>query len=610
MKFKNRLKTKVHSVELSCNETLDPKQKQLIKNNPFERKNVFLVVLRFVGPAIIVSLFQALYIFADQIMIIKFVPQSDLNPTSIFFSLGQQYISEQVSFAQGPATDIFGQVDSTLYKQYLDLFLPGQAMAGQTPLNVVDVVRAAVSISAPITVILNGLTVFISMGISVSYAKALARNDSKELQKVWSTGFMTNLTIGLVTSMFILGMSVPWLQQSAIGGIGSHNQAPMDPNSAQGIAHRFSAEIFQKLQIRYAQGYVFILCGFNIIQIFVQMYYLLSQSEGRQLFISIIPPIANGINVLLDWVFIRYANLGLDGSAIATVIGWFLNFAAYFIFSWIMSAKELSHLDVRKLRFKLYTWSYFSIIVLVGIASLMRNSSLALSNALFQTYLVSVTVHTNPQVGNAPVAQNYYQSLYGSVTPITNLALQSVWGVIQGGRAVCAYKYGKKDYAAIKQVYWYCAMLSLVYGVVVYLIFSYGIADPMLTGLFNVQANRDLIEAHRVLEISMVQAIFIAIGTTAQLYFQSTQRVSMSWISSIMQGLLTFVPLLFIFNAAALAYGGTFGMNIFIWLQTANAIISGMLNLLIGTIHLYFFMGKRERLIEQGLKKQNRFVAR
>lgn len=118
-----------------------------------------------------------------------------------------------------------------------------------------------------------------------------------------------------------------------------------------------------------------------------------------------------------------------------------------------MSIKDKSYLDVRKLRFKLYASNYFSIIILVGLASLLRNASLALSNALFQTYLVSVTIAVQPSIDGVLVPQNYYQSIFGSIAPITGLALQSIWGVIQGGRVVCAYKYGKKDYASIKAVY-------------------------------------------------------------------------------------------------------------------------------------------------------------
>lgn len=590
--------------------SFDPKLKQLIKNNPFEKKHIFFVILRFVGPAIMVSMFQALYFFGDQIMIVKFVPRSpNLNPDSIFTSAHDQ-LNGALTAVNVDRLNIFQiqalQLPSRDHNLYIDYLNAVYRTKGQ-PLEVIDVVRAAISISVPITIILNGLTVFISMGISVSYGKALARNNPNELQKIWSTGFITNLVIGLATSMAILGFSSVWLSQSASGGI----SASLSKGSSedQRIIDRFSVEIFQKLQVKYAQGYIYILSGFNVLQVFVQMYYLLSQSEGRQVFISIVPVIANLVNFLLDWVFIRFTTLGLNGSAVATVIGWLLNFSAYFIFSFIMSIKDKSYLDVRKLRFKLYAWNYFSIIILVGLASLLRNASLALSNALFQTYLVSVTIAVQPSIAGVLVPQNYYQSIFGSIAPITGLALQSIWGVIQGGRVVCAYKYGKKDYDSIKAVYWYVTILSFAYGIIIYFFLVFAIANPLLINLFNVTTGRDLDEANRILRILALRVLFVAAGTTAQLYFQSTQKIVLSWISSTMQGIFIFLPLLFIFNAFALDLSGTQGMNIFLWLPTVNAAIAGIINLLIGAIHMYFFMGKKEKLIEQGLKKPSRWLA-
>lgn len=566
------------TINLNNNESLDKFHKNFAKKNPFENKSIFLVLLRFCVPAILVTLFQSLYVFADQIMIIKFVPNGTLNPSSIY------------------SNAVFGS--SSTYTKYTDII----TSLGATPLDIHDLIRAAVSISAPITVILNAITLLVSMGVSISFSKALGKNDTNELQKVWSTGFTTNLVVGLVCSLFILGISPVWLSTSATGVGDTINAAGLTPPD-QKILEDFSQK-FQQLQISYAQNYIFILSGFNILQVFTQMYYLLSQSEGRQLFISIVPTFCNVVNVVFDYILIRYTDLGLSGAAFATVIGYALNFGSYFIYSIVLSHQNKTNLDLRKLRFKLFTWSYLSIILLIGLASFLRNTSLSLSSSLFQTYLVTVAKSTGAAVHNG--GPNYYQSIFGSVTPISNLALQSIWGVIQGGRAVASYKYGKKDYKAIKVIFWQVALISMVYGVLIYFIFSFAIAQPLLTSLFDV-IPQNLDQAVLILKITMIQSIFIALAANSQLYFQSTQRVTLSWLSSIMQGVITFIPLLFIFQAAANSINGEAGMMIFIWLQSANAIIAGVINLFIGIIHLYFFMGKKEQRISLGINKKYHF---
>lgn len=564
------------TINLNNNESLDKFHKNFAKKNPFENKSIFLVLLRFCVPAILVTLFQSLYVFADQIMIIKFVPNGTLNPSSIY------------------SDAVFG----ITYTKYTGII----TSLGATPLDIHDLIRAAVSISAPITVILNAITLLVSMGVSISFSKALGKNDTNELQKVWSTGFTTNLVVGLVCSLFILGISPVWLSTSATGVGDTINAAGLTSDQKK-ILEDFSQK-FQQLQISYAQNYIFILSGFNILQVFTQMYYLLSQSEGRQLFISIVPTFCNVVNVVFDYILIRYTDLGLSGAAFATVIGYALNFGSYFIYSIVLSHQNRTNLDLRKLRFKLFTWSYLSIILLIGLASFLRNTSLSLSSSLFQTYLVTVAKSTGAAVHNG--GPNYYQSIFGSVTPISNLALQSIWGVIQGGRAVASYKYGKKDYKAIKVIFWQVALISMVYGVLIYFIFSFAIAQPLLTSLFDV-IPQNLDQAVLILKITMIQSIFIALAANSQLYFQSTQRVTLSWLSSIMQGVITFIPLLFIFQAAANSINGEAGMMIFIWLQSANAIIAGVINLFIGIIHLYFFMGKKEQRISLGINKKYHF---
>lgn len=564
------------TINLNNNESLDKFHKNFAKKNPFENKSIFLVLLRFCVPAILVTLFQSLYVFADQIMIIKFVPNGTLNPSSIY------------------SDAVFG----ITYTKYTGIITG----LGAAPLDIHDLIRAAVSISAPITVILNAITLLVSMGVSISFSKALGKNDTNELQKVWSTGFTTNLVVGLVCSLFILGISPVWLSTSATGVGDTINAAGLTSDQKK-ILEDFSQK-FQQLQISYAQNYIFILSGFNILQVFTQMYYLLSQSEGRQLFISIVPTFCNVVNVVFDYILIRYTDLGLSGAAFATVIGYALNFGSYFIYSIVLSHQNRTNLDLRKLRFKLFTWSYLSIILLIGLASFLRNTSLSLSSSLFQTYLVTVAKSTGAAVHNG--GPNYYQSIFGSVTPISNLALQSIWGVIQGGRAVASYKYGKKDYKAIKVIFWQVALISMVYGVLIYFIFSFAIAQPLLTSLFDV-IPQNLDQAVLILKITMIQSIFIALAANSQLYFQSTQRVTLSWLSSIMQGVITFIPLLFIFQAAANSINGEAGMMIFIWLQSANAIIAGVINLFIGIIHLYFFMGKKEQRISLRINKKYHF---
>ncbi|WP_052663108.1 MATE family efflux transporter [Mycoplasmoides pirum] len=569
-----------NEISIDSKQTLNPKVKKILHKDLFENKNVFKLLLRFVLPALLVTFFQAMYIFSDQIMMVKFIPfSSNLNPNGL-----------------------------TLEKLFPeDILVPYLQQAKDNAITPTDLVRSAISISAPITLILTATTLLVSMGVAVSFAKSLAKQNAQEIEEVWSTGFIANAILGLFVSFFILGISPLWLSSSAKGTFASSHDNP--------IIEKFNLYA-QNVQVDLAQGYVYILCGFNIFQIMSQMYYFLAQSEGRQLFISIVPTFCNVLNIILDYILIVFASLALMGSALATAIGWMVNFIAYVEYNLILTKKNQTNLILKNLRFKLYKWKLFNIIILIGVASFLRNASASFSNSMFQTYLVNMTNSSGYAITH-DTSPNIFQSYFGSVTPISNLAIQSVWGLIQGGRTVASYKYGKEDYNAIKKIYWYVLLIAIVYGVIIYSLFAFALSDVFLINLFDVQTN-NLEYTTYLLRITMLQAVFLALGTTGQLYFQSTQRISFSWFVAILQNIILFIPLLFIFQSASnaiatnnptLASSET-AMNCFIWLLPTCTILASSINIVVSLIHMYTRMGKYENEIKQNLRKPSKLMQR
>ncbi|WP_052663880.1 MATE family efflux transporter [Mycoplasmoides alvi] len=565
-------------IELKKNQSLNPLTKKILHKNLFNDYKVFPLLIRFILPALLVTFFQAMYIFSDQIMMVKFIPFSnDLNPNGLTL---EKLFNNNVEFIN---------------------------IANQKNILPVDLVRAAISISSPITLILNGLTLLISMGIAVSFAKALGQQNVKKIEEVWSTGFISNVIIGLITSFFILGISPLWLSSSAKGLI---------TNADVDLETQAFNNMTQNIQVNLAQGYVYIICGFNIFQIISKMYYFLFQSEGRQLYISIVPTLCNLLNILLVWVLIVYTSLNFMGSALATAIGWGVNLIAYLAYNLILIKKNQTNLIWKNLKFKMFSKKLLLIIFFIGFSSFLRNATSAFSNSMFQTYVVDMTSSTGYDK-NFNVSPNIFQSYFGSVSPISNLALQSVWGLIQGGRTVASYKYGCEDYKAIKKIYWYVFLIAIFYGVIIYALFSFALNNILLINLFDVNAS-NLNYVTYILRVTMVQSVFLAIGTTSQLYFQSTQRVTLSWFSSILQNILLFIPLLFIFQAVGNNIATTnpsiqsseAAMNFFIWLLPVCTILATIINILVSAIHIYTRMGKYENEIKLNLRKPSKFMQR
>ncbi|QZX49339.1 MATE family efflux transporter [Mycoplasma sp. E35C] len=558
----------------------------------FDDPRLFIVLLRFIIPAIFVSFFAALYIFIDQIMIIKFVVKSDdLNPTSIFDN------------------NYFNFADSTGSYDYQNDYLSATKELNKTPFTIHDLIRSSISISAPITVIINALTLLITMGLANQFSKALGSGDERKIKEVWTTGFTTNLVISILSSIVIVGVAKIWLTSSANGANAKLNDPNLDLNShAAMIIVKFN-ERFQELQVQNASNYVYVLAGLFTIQTMNQMYFLLNQSEGRQLFISIIPPLANVVNIVFDYLLIRFTNQGITAAAYATVIGWTTNYLAYLIYNIILIKRKETYLVYKGMFRKInFNWNYLYLIFLIGLASFFRNASLSVSNAIFQTNLVTVSEKVA-----SDLPPNYYQSLFGSITPISNLMLQSVWGLINGGRTIAGYKFGQKNYKDITKIYWYVPMIALTYSIIVYCLFIFGLNDIFLQHFFNIEQGDKLIASNLILKITLIQAIFIALGMNAQLLFQSTQRIGLAWISSLMQGLFTFIPTYFIMYYVSIDQNNIY---LYIWMQPINGIAAWLCNWIISIpfAHKYReFISKydiglaMQRFIKKAqLKKENK----
>ncbi|SYV94221.1 Uncharacterised protein, partial [Mycoplasmoides gallisepticum] len=58
--------------------------------------------------------------------------------------------------------------------------------------------------------IINALTLLITMGLANQFSKALGRGDEEKIKEVWATGFITNVIVSIATSMIIVGVAKTW----------------------------------------------------------------------------------------------------------------------------------------------------------------------------------------------------------------------------------------------------------------------------------------------------------------------------------------------------------------------------------------------------------------
>lgn len=166
------------------------------------------------------------------------------------------------------------------------------------------------------------------------------------------------------------------------------------------------------------------------------------------------------INTILDPIFIFVLHLGVEGAALATIIGQFFSFfmAAHYL-------KIFRQIRLEKRHF------YLKLPVCLNIASL------GMSNCLNQLAITLVQVVMNNSM-------TYYgaKSIYGSEIPLaasgivlkTNAILLSVIiGLSQGAQPIIGFNYGAKQYDRVRGVYKLAISCNLVVSAIGFVLFQF-----------------------------------------------------------------------------------------------------------------------------------------
>ncbi len=152
------------------------------------------------------------------------------------------------------------------------------------------------------------------------------------------------------------------------------------------------------------------------------------------------------LNIVLDYVFIVYCNLGIQGAAIATAIGYSV-VALYGLFYFMFNRKGTLYFVKPKLR-----WNVLENTCLNGMSEMVNNLSVAVT-----TYLFNI-------VGLAYLKEEGIAAI--SIVLYAQYVMTSVFmGYATGVAPVFSYKYGARDTKQIQHIFkismWFVVVTSV-----------------------------------------------------------------------------------------------------------------------------------------------------
>ena len=466
----------------------------------FGESNIWKAIFQLALTGFLISLMSGVYVFVDQLLIAKFVPEDGLHEID----------------------KLLPGIDLDKVKKAIEYWNTTHPNNNLKYMDSTAIVQSALALTNFITLIFNALPLLVSVGAGVLFAQAISRSDNQKALKIYKTSFYNALCIGIffATIFSVFTRQILSLSQ------GVHSQ------EYDKILNEYFSAIKVK-QLDFAVDFSRMMAIGTFFNTMTMYYAFMIRAEGRNAFVTIAALACNFINITIDFMLIKYCKQGMRSAGTATTCAWVLNLIAYQIYILLLTKKGQTLLSVKKVLPRndvKFSWAILGPIFVLGFAAFARNFVNSFSNGVFTKTL-------------GDVGGQQFQSLTGVVLPIHNLFFYSIFGIADGVRPMVAYCYAKSDLTRVKQSYWIIILVSILYGLLEIILFYSSVGEELVT-LFNVTTER-IPDALRYLQAQCLCTLFVSVSLGALMLFQATNNIIQALIASIMQGGIVIWPVLF-----------------------------------------------------------------
>ncbi|OON85970.1 hypothetical protein BXO88_10105 [Oribacterium sp. C9] len=240
--------------------------------------------------------------------------------------------------------------------------------------------------------------------------------------------------------------------------------------------------------------------------------------------------IGNGVNIVLDWVFIVLMGKGTAGAALATSIGFLCSTVYYSIcmVKEMFKKNELYSLSPKDL---VIAPSIPANVVKIGIPGALITVMIGTSNILLNNYI--------GLYGSDAVAA------YGIAYKIDMFPIMLSVGLSQGVAPLMGYCYGAGHNEKLKKVMKYATADGIVLGGLFTALFL--ITSPILTGVL-LYDNELIAVSASFLRVLSLSAPCLGIINTITAYFQALGKAGNSLLITMMRNIILFIPGVFFLN--------------------------------------------------------------
>jgi putative MATE family efflux protein len=357
---------------------------------------------------------------------------------------------------------------------------------------------SGIAVTMPLMMIMMALTMFVSIGAGARVSIKLGQKKKEDAQMIVGNALTLSLMISVVFSILGYIFMVPLLK--AFGGQGE--------------------------SLNYAVQFTSIIIFTMIFQGILFTFNNIIRAEGNPMMALITMLIGAVINTILNPLFIFGLHLGVQGSALATLISQIVT--SVWVFSYFIGKRSLLPLKLKNMVLnKVTVFSILSIGIAPFAMQLAMSLMISVSNHVFGTY-----------GGNDAIAA---VGLIGVISMLFNMP---VIGIVQGIQPIIGYNYGAKQYNRVRKTLKlaiFGATLVCLTGFILVFFFNKQIMNAFVGN------DADLTNlGSRAMQIALITLPLVGFQIVGGGYFSAVGKYKHSLLLNLSRQVLVLIPLLLI----------------------------------------------------------------
>ena len=248
---------------------------------------------------------------------------------------------------------------------------------------------------------------------------------------------------------------------------------------------------------------------------------------------AIVPIVSNVVNLIFDYIFMKYLHMGIAGASYATLAGYVVG--SVFLLGYFCSSKRAFHLTKKITRIKTIVRE----IVETGLPTSLTNVC-----SFFRTLVInSILLATLGNVGVLTMA------ICMNATTLVNIVTQGASNTIL---PVAGTLYGEKDRKGIVYAFRNSTFVSLLMAVILIVFFEiYPQSIAYMCGIHDQETLSAVIPAFRIFVISL---FFVSIIYQLKSLYQATGNQNAASVVTVIEGAAIIIPLFFVISKVCPTY--------------------------------------------------------